>query len=144
MYAHRDFANGFLIAEVLSRYYPSDIEMHSFENVTSMERKRANWVVLEKLFKVRPQLWGEGGHRRPFRQWSTRRYALLTLRSAPAAAASLSRNLLAPSPPPSPCMQRRSIPVDSQLVEAVITAEGDAASDLLQLLYAFINSDAYT
>jgi len=26
--------------------------MHSFENVTSMERKRANWVVLEKLFKV--------------------------------------------------------------------------------------------
>lgn len=26
--------------------------MHSFENVTSVERKRANWVVLEKLFKV--------------------------------------------------------------------------------------------
>lgn len=37
---------------MLSRYYPSDVEMHSFENVLSAERKRANWVVLEKLFKV--------------------------------------------------------------------------------------------
>lgn len=86
----RDFSNGFLFAEVLSRYYPSDIDMHSFENVTSIERKRANWVVLEKLFK------------------------------------------------------RRNIPVEPRLVEAVMLAEGDAASEVLQLLYAFINSDAYT
>ena len=49
----RDFANGFLLAEVLARYYPSDIEMHSFENVASTELKRANWAVLCKLFKVR-------------------------------------------------------------------------------------------
>lgn len=26
--------------------------MHSFENVRSLERKKANWVVLERLFKV--------------------------------------------------------------------------------------------
>lgn len=38
---------------MLSRYYPSDIDMHSFENVTSTELKRANWMVLEKLFKAR-------------------------------------------------------------------------------------------
>lgn len=45
-------------------------------------------------------------------------------------------------PPPLP--QRRDIPIESRQVEAVISAEGDAASDMLQLLYAFINSDAFT
>ena len=34
--------------------------------------------------------------------------------------------------------------MDSKQVEAVMAADGEAASDLLQLLYAFINSDAYT
>ncbi|KAI8472558.1 MAG: hypothetical protein J3K34DRAFT_375963 [Monoraphidium minutum] len=85
----RDFANGFLFAEVLSRYYPSDIEMHSFENVTSTELKRANWMVLDKLFK------------------------------------------------------KRAIPVEPRHVEAVMAADGDAAAEVLQLLYTFINSDGY-
>eukprot|EP00198_Chlamydomonas_reinhardtii_P009932 XP_001699269.1 predicted protein [Chlamydomonas reinhardtii] len=47
----RDFANGFLYAEILSRYYPQDIAMHSFENVASMERKKSNWALLEKVIK---------------------------------------------------------------------------------------------
>jgi hypothetical protein len=38
---------------VLSRYFPADVEMHSFENVRSAERKRANWAVLERLFARR-------------------------------------------------------------------------------------------
>ncbi|WIA33328.1 hypothetical protein OEZ86_006465 [Tetradesmus obliquus] len=70
----RDFSNGFLFAEILCRYYPADVQMHSFENVTSIERKRANWVVLERLFK------------------------------------------------------KRNIPIEQQQVEAIINAEGDAAS----------------
>ncbi|GIL57286.1 hypothetical protein Vafri_12544 [Volvox africanus] len=47
----RDFANGFLYAEILSRYYPGDVQMHSFENVASMERKKSNWALLEKVIK---------------------------------------------------------------------------------------------
>ncbi len=49
----RDFANGFLIAEILSRYYPADVQMHSFEAVASSTRKKQNWHLLEKLFKVK-------------------------------------------------------------------------------------------
>lgn len=52
-YKYRDFANGFLVAEVLSKYFPDDVQMHSFENVTSIERKRSNWHLLKKFFKVR-------------------------------------------------------------------------------------------
>lgn len=48
----REFANGFLFAEVLSRYYPNDVHMHSYENVSSTERKKSNWSLLSKLFKV--------------------------------------------------------------------------------------------
>jgi hypothetical protein len=39
--------------------------------------------------------------------------------------------------------QRRNIPVDQQQIEAVINAEDDAATDVLQYIYSFINSDAY-
>ena len=49
---YRDFANGFLVAEVLSKYFPDDVQMHSFENVTSAERKKSNWHLLKKFFKV--------------------------------------------------------------------------------------------
>lgn len=35
------------------------------------------------------------------------------------------------------------MPVDQQQIEAVILAEDDAASDVLQNIYSFINSDAY-
>jgi hypothetical protein len=55
-YGRRDFANGFLVAEILSKYFPQDIQMHSFENVTSQELKMANWRVLEKFFRVRNTL----------------------------------------------------------------------------------------
>ncbi|GFR41799.1 hypothetical protein Agub_g2566 [Astrephomene gubernaculifera] len=43
----RDVANGFLVAEIFSRYFPSDIQMHSFANATSSHYKRDNWTQLQ-------------------------------------------------------------------------------------------------
>src|SRR4051812_14477398 len=40
----RDFANGFLVAEILSRYYPTSVSTHSFENGVSTQSKRDNWA----------------------------------------------------------------------------------------------------
>lgn len=51
--ARRDLANGCVVAEILARYYPQDVSLHSFENVSSLPLKDANWHLLLKLFKVR-------------------------------------------------------------------------------------------
>lgn len=48
-HAYRDFANGYLVAEVLSRFFPSDISMHSFQNATSSSEKKANWAMIAKF-----------------------------------------------------------------------------------------------
>jgi CH-like domain in sperm protein len=52
-HATRDFSNGFLVAEVLSRYFPSELSLHSFDNMASnVLRKRDNWSLLDKFCKV--------------------------------------------------------------------------------------------
>ncbi|OMJ85152.1 hypothetical protein SteCoe_13620 [Stentor coeruleus] len=45
----RDLANGFLIGEIFSRYYP-EIKMHSFDNSSELQRKLSNWEHLERMF----------------------------------------------------------------------------------------------
>jgi hypothetical protein len=45
----RDAANGYVVAEICSRYFPSDINMHSFENGASLKVKANNWDQLVRF-----------------------------------------------------------------------------------------------
>ncbi|CAK87434.1 unnamed protein product (macronuclear) [Paramecium tetraurelia] len=47
----RDLSNGFLIAEIFSRYYPGRVQMHSFDNSQKDERRQNNYKQLELFFK---------------------------------------------------------------------------------------------
>ena len=49
----RAFNNGFLIAEIFSRYFPADISMHTFSNTENYVRKRDNWSQLQLFFQRR-------------------------------------------------------------------------------------------
>jgi len=47
----RDLANGWVFAEILSRYHPDQVEMYQFDNGFKLEKKRNNWEHLQKFFK---------------------------------------------------------------------------------------------
>ena len=47
----RDLLNGYYIAEIIKKYHPRDISMHSFNNSKNREQMIDNWLMLEKTFK---------------------------------------------------------------------------------------------
>jgi hypothetical protein len=47
----RDLSNGWVIAEILSRYFPDQIEMYQFDNGFKLEKKQNNWEHMGKFFK---------------------------------------------------------------------------------------------
>ncbi|KAJ3393144.1 spermatogenesis-associated protein 4 [Lobulomyces angularis] len=46
----RDFANGFLIAQIISKYRSDLVGMHSFDTGSGPAARRANWDLLTKIF----------------------------------------------------------------------------------------------
>ncbi|KAI8613045.1 hypothetical protein BC830DRAFT_1134125 [Chytriomyces sp. MP71] len=44
----RDLANGFLLAEILSKYHPLEFQMHSYDTGMGPAAKRNNWEQLQK------------------------------------------------------------------------------------------------
>lgn len=47
----RDISNGWIVAEIMSRYYPKDVDIQTYENGTRLAAKVDNWEQLYKLFK---------------------------------------------------------------------------------------------
>ena len=42
--------NGFFVAEIISRYHPLKIQMHSFDNSQNYKRKKNNWFLIQEFF----------------------------------------------------------------------------------------------
>ena len=106
----RDVADGCVLAEVLSRYIPKDVQLHAFERATSRQRKKVNWKLLTKIFKA----WSAQFQA----AISSERIQILTI---------LVRSL-----------QKFQLPIDSRLEDSVIDADEAAAVKILVILHDFL------
>jgi len=46
-----DLTNGYLVAEIFSWYYPQEVQMHMYNNGTSLDSKLRNWSLLKNFIK---------------------------------------------------------------------------------------------
>ncbi|KAM4732063.1 spermatogenesis-associated protein 4 [Anableps anableps] len=51
MNLRRDFANGYLVAEILNHYYPRDISMYSYNKGVSFHAKQQNWSRIQQFLQ---------------------------------------------------------------------------------------------
>ncbi|KAK5618462.1 hypothetical protein CRENBAI_018027 [Crenichthys baileyi] len=47
----RDFSNGYLVAEILSHYYPQDFSMYSYHKGVSFSAKQQNWSRIQQFLQ---------------------------------------------------------------------------------------------
>ena len=47
----RDLANGFVVAEIVSRYYPKEIDIQQFYNGLKIEKRIDNWQRVSKVLQ---------------------------------------------------------------------------------------------
>ncbi|ORX81374.1 hypothetical protein BCR32DRAFT_12265 [Anaeromyces robustus] len=45
-----DFGNGYVIAEILNRYYPLDVRLNSYDTGQSKNCRKENWQLLKRMF----------------------------------------------------------------------------------------------
>lgn len=46
---YRDFSNGFIVCEILSRYYQKELNIYTVYNGSKAEQKRDNWELISKM-----------------------------------------------------------------------------------------------
>ncbi|NXC48754.1 SPAT4 protein, partial [Penelope pileata] len=46
----RDFSNGYLVAEILSRYFPADVQRCAYRDGSSLAARLSNWARLRRFF----------------------------------------------------------------------------------------------
>ena len=54
VFRFRDLTNGYLVAEVFSWYFPQEIQMHMYNNGTSLDSKLRNWSLLKNVGFFKP------------------------------------------------------------------------------------------
>lgn len=47
----RDLANGFVVAEILSRHYQKDVDMYTYYNGLNMDKRKDNWQRVSKVLQ---------------------------------------------------------------------------------------------
>jgi hypothetical protein len=48
----RSLSNGYLVAEILSRYYPKDVPLHGLYTSTGVRSRKSNWGVISRVLNV--------------------------------------------------------------------------------------------